>query len=549
MARLIYIIAFLLAAAPLTAQQAIPVSVGETVFVSTASSTVLSGETLYYEVFCLNPETKTPSHVSQVAYIELVSGDRKPVLSQKIYLENGSGGGDFFLPATLPSGKYKLTAYTKRMLDSSAANFFAMDLAVINPFLPFEGKTNGEKTTEAVLSPANDALAVSTNKKSYSTREKVVLRIDPQAAMKGSYSISVRKSSGIEIAKPDVTSFRPLPQTPASDALPELRGEMLSGRIVSEKNAKRLGSKNIALSIPGKSFSVKIVQTDRNGRFAFILDKASYNSAAVIEVMEPDRRDYSIVLDPAEKPDYSQLAFGDLLLNPAARDELEKRSVALQVENAYFERKKDSAVFPAPAQPFFHPLEKIYALDDFTRFPTLKETIVEVLREMYFTKENGHYAIHLRNMTIDNEIFGPPLILVDGLPVQDLDELFAYGMKNVEKVSLINEPYVYGPKTFSGVANFTTKLQDFKISATGGYIRKLALERPQPEKKRYSPDYSAGQSTVPDYRHQLFWDTISGEPQEIIFYTSDVTGAFEIVVEGFTETGNPVSWRGSFEVK
>lgn len=548
MARLIYIVAFVLAFAPLTAQEGIPVSAGETVFISTNSSALVSGETLYYKLFCLNPEDKTPSQVSQIAYVELVSSDRKSVASQKINLENGSGSGDFFIPATMPSGKYKLTGYTKRMLDYSATNFFTTDLAIINTFQPFEGEIRNELTGN-VLPSGNSVFSITTDKKSYSPREKVVLKINPETSIKGNYSLSVKKISVIETGNSNIRAFSPPKQTIATDALPELRGEMLSGRISSEKNAKKLGSKNVALSIPGKSFSVKIVQTDRNGRFFFILDKTSYAREAVIEIMEPDRQEYSIVMDERKLPDYSNLVFGKLSLDVSAKDELEKRSVAMQVENAYFERKKDSTIFPAPAEPFFHPLEKVYVLDDYTRFPTLKETIIEVLKEMYSTKENGHYAIHLRNMTIDNEIFGPPLILVDGLPVQDLDELFAYGMKNVEKVSLINEPYVYGPKTFSGVANFTTKLQDFKASATGGYIRKLTLERPAPEKKYFSPDYSDAGSKIPDYRQQLLWSDLSGESQEITFYTSDVIGEFEIAVEGFTETGIPVSWHGTFEIK
>jgi hypothetical protein len=34
-------------------------------------------------------------------------------------------------------------------------------------------------------------------------------------------------------------------------------------------------------------------------------------------------------------------------------------------------------------------IQKEYVLDDYTRFPSMKETITEVLKEMYFTKKTA----------------------------------------------------------------------------------------------------------------------------------------------------------------
>jgi hypothetical protein len=169
---------------------------------------------------------------------------------------------------------------------------------------------------------------------------------------------------------------------------------------------------------------------------------------------------------------------------------------------------------------------------------------------MYFTRRRDKYEIHLRNTTMNNEQFGQALILVDGLLIQNHDELFSYGAKYIEKVDLINEPYVYGPKTFSGVANFTTKLEDFKSNATGGYIQKFNLDLPQPHKNYFSPDYSQGKSRIPDYRHQLLWvPNLAENMREISFYTSDISGKFLVEIQGFTETGTPISTTATFRVQ
>jgi hypothetical protein len=74
-------------------------------------------------------------------------------------------------------------------------------------------------------------------------------------------------------------------------------------------------------------------------------------------------------------------------------------------------------------------------------------------------------------------------------------------------------------------------------------------------KKSYNfPSYNAVNTNKrPDQRDQLYWDpnfTISGDNKSIIeFYTSDVTGLFEIVVEGYRGNGEPVSMVMSFMVK
>jgi hypothetical protein len=42
----------------------------------------------------------------------------------------------------------------------------------------------------------------------------------------------------------------------------------------------------------------------------------------------------------------------------------------------------------------------------------------------------------------------------------------------------------------------------------------------------------------------LFWETciqLSSEEKELIFFTSDVTGVFEIIIEGFTNNLEPIS--------
>ncbi len=535
---------------PAKTPETISASARETVFVHINTASLLAGEVLYCKVYCLDPADKKISPISKIAYVQLIGNDLKPVFSRKLYLENGTAQGDFFIPASIKSGNYKLIVYTKQMLNQSALDFSATDLFIINPFERFGGKTDSLQHSAKPQVRESSLLSATIDRKTYSKREKISLKIAP--AQNGNYSVSVRKVDGLPApAMVDPEDFNPsvYPARSDNNQLPELRGEMITGNIISKKG-KNTGNKSVALSIPGKSFLFKIVQTDSKGRFIFNLDRYPDQSEAIIQVMETDRQDYAIELDENKKPDFSKLSFSNINLNPSLKEEIEQRSIANQIENAYYDRKKDSILAVPEPTPFFAPLQKEYVLDDYTRFPTLKETIVEVLKELYFTRDNGHYTIHLRNMTMDAEVYGLPLILVDGLPIQDLDPLFDYGMKYVYKVGVINEPYVYGPRTFSGVISFTTKLQDFTSIGSGDYIRKFTLDRPMRDKTYFHQEYNdKTPNRIPDYRHQLLWLPELDNSDTVTFFTSDVSGMFEISVEGFTQDGKPVTVTQVFEVK
>lgn len=534
----------------------------ESIIIHTNSTIFITGETLYCKLYCLNPNNKTASQISKIVYAELIDSDRKSVSKHKLYLENGMAQGDFFIPTTFKTGNYKLIAYTQWMLNISASNFFEMDLSIINPFQPL---ANNSKTAEQVPEIANPG-SLNTNSQSnilleigskrYSSREKVNLKIKDLTRNNGHYSVSVRKTDAFpvktmaqmhHIAKPAIES--------KIDILPELRGEMISGNITSRSGSKDLGKKAVTLSIPGKSFAFKVTYTDSSGKFTFILDKDPIASTAFIQVLEDNRNDYSLTIDEPRTTDLSSLTFAaELLVTPDFKTVIEEKSVANQIENAYYETKKDSIEKASIPDAFYHPLEKRYVLDDYTRFPSLRETITEVVMEMYTKKSDGKSSIHLRNPLIETENFGKPLILVDGLLIQDTNELYDYNPENIYAIDVLNQPYVYGPKTFSGIANIITKNTDYETKASGDFIKKIEIARPASHKSYFKPAYEPGNTLkrIPDYRHQLLWlpeIAVDGNENILTFYTSDIPGKYEIVIEGFTNDGQPVFVKDSFEVQ
>lgn len=540
-------------------------SVNETLFVHTNASTFVSGETLLYKMYCINTSNFTTSEVSKIAYLQLIDSNKKVVFKHKLFLENGVAESDFFITPNLSSGNYKLIAYTNWMLNFST-NSFQMDLIIINPF-QVDSKNN--KNIQAIyenpnkITSENNEVILRLNKESYDKREKVVLNLKDNSLefLNGNYSISVRKKQDLPSSESynainfSKTFVKNTTATKSELILPELRGELISGKIIAKKSLNSVANKYVSLSIAGESFLFKTVKTNTDGIFIFNIDKKYKNTEFVFQILDDNRLEYSISIDDKYEFDTSKVSFlPKFSINESLKTSLQERSVASQVENAYFEKKQDSLAKSTSILPFYNLVGKEYILDNFTRFSTIEETITEILKEVHFEKKRKKYSIYLVDYDPNTDLKENSLVLIDGLILQDLNELFLYKTSNIYKVIVYNKGYFYQGKLYNGFVSFITKNYDYVNSIKGDYLLQTKIQIPQ-QKKVYFKQVYDGNTTnnrIPDYRYQLLWIPnyfISTDENILDFYTSDISGTFEIVLEGFSTNGKPISVTKNFEVK
>jgi hypothetical protein len=70
------------------------------------------------------------------------------------------------------------------------------------------------------------------------------------------------------------------------------------------------------------------------------------------------------------------------------------------------------------------------------------------------------------------------------------------------------------------------------------------------------PDYANPEiknSRKPDYRHTLYWnpfvEQVESKSASLLFYSSDLKGEFDVVVEGITSDGKRIYGTTRFQVK
>ncbi len=555
----------------------------EGIYLHQSSKLLFAGERLYYKLYCLDLNEKKLSKLSKIAYVRLLNKQGESVFSHKIRLDNGAGNGDFSIPAELSTGSYKLQGYTSWMLSRTEKQYFESDLLIINPY-----KATSENFLEAIVTdslntdstalvpvipnlkkvpfvPKGDQIvSMKLNASSYNTRSTVEVVLDPvkYSAIGGNYSLTVRKvdsqfpepsSASIEVW--DVFGQSWTPNRSQPEIIPELRGELFSGRVVKKDDGKPAAGVKVAFSLPGDPFVIEIAQSNAQGRFYINLDTPVSNAQAIFQLLDEDRDLYDLQFDTYPSPDYQPSAFEEFTISSELESKILQRSIHNQIENAYAIAKSDTIVDPSEDIPFYRDYQQRFFLDDYTRFNTLRETMVEIVDNAWID-ENGEDDPTFGVRPFDGYLDAGgllPMVFVDGLFIQDHKNIVNYNSKELRSISLSRDRYLVGSTVFQGLISLETKSGEFYESLYREHLLRRKIDRPEPIRRYYFTDYSRGMdaSRIPDFRYQLFWSpniVLSDDPEILQISTSDVRGKFEVELNGFSSQGEPVSLRKQFTV-
>lgn len=554
----------------------------EYMFIHNNASVLLTGEYLYYSVYSINAKTRELSTFSKIGYVELVGEDANVIFRHKIKLTNGLGQGEFFIPVTVPSGNYMLIGYTQWMKNNEKNYFFQSDIGIINPFQNNQGpivklsKASGTKvpndktkTRFKGIQEETEIFKLGINKKIFKKREQGVLTINAlsENGTRGNYSISIRKVDSIgESLRPTAREHVLAHKTQGSKEidtigrqkhLPELRGELISGRIIPKDSNFFATEEKLAFSIPGKQFMLKLTKTDKQGRFYFNINESYKKGSALVQILGENRDKYKIEFSEQRPVNYENLEFNTLTITPEMENLILKRSIHNQIENAFVEVRPDTIKQTESILPIYRRFSQVYDLDDYTRFSTIRETVSEVIEHVWIKKGmDGEDIFQVRGY--ENHIASNflPLVLVDGILIQHHSDVIDLDARNIKRINVSRKECVINSVIYKGIIAMETIRDDFSKSFRKDYIKLIELFPSLPAKNYFDQKYDAtAKSTtvqIPDFRQQLMWLPnleMTSLKFTTDFYTSDIGGNYEIYLEGFTVDGKPVSIKETFKVE
>lgn len=538
----------------------------ETTQLVTNTTVLLAGESLLYKIDALTA-AKGTSNLSKVAYVTMKSEKDSVVFFHKLKLVDGMANGDFFIPATLKTGTYRLMGYTNFSRNNAENAFAEKEVCVINSFQANDVTPKTKKNLVTVKADSTGSemnntsnfkgISIAPSQTNYGKRTSVSLTVKNTVNTSGygTYSVSVRKVDGIQVTKAIKNTAVTATTNTNTFFIPEVRGEILSGRVVAINTTVPVKDVTLGLTIPGEHFIYKTATTNASGHFFFSIDEAYSSANCVLQIDAPNKEAYTIVLDSKEiETGASNQA---VILDKSIAPWLQERSIQLQIENAYFNANTLQIVPEAPSVPFYNSLGTEYVLDDYTRFKTVKETFIEVVTLAGVRSEDGVSKFVVFDAYDPDRMAQfsslPPLVLMDGMLIQDATEVLDYSPSNIKSIRVVSKAYRYGMKLYSGIIAITTTKGDFKPRLKGDFITTFPMQSLEPTKQIKALDYTSNSlQRIPDYRNQLYWEpslTIDSDSVSSSFYTSDVTGTFEVVLEGYSNEGTYVYTTNYFTVE
>lgn len=503
------------------------------------------------------------------------------------------------------SGQRIATAQTARLGAQGEAGFLiekAALLAGISHFTVFNSRRQPVAERLYFRRPRPLPLALTAAQARYGPREKVTLRLTLPSTAPATASLAVYQLDSLTAAAPapaDISSFfsltsdlkgtiedagsylRDSSQTgqEAADNLmlthgwsrfrwtevlaarppelpfpPELGGPLVRGQVLTAAGAPAPGITTY-LAVPGRAARFYTATSGSDGVVQF--EPKNWAGSQTLTLQTDWRRDstYQLALLPPYSARYAPAPAAPLVLTPALSPDLTRRHVQAQLQATYYGRYQRYTRPTADTVAFYGRPQTTYNLDDFTRFKVLEEVLREYVQGVFVRVRKDGFHLPMLDQENNSTFEADPLVLLDGVPMFNLNKLMAFDPLRIRRVGVFPRRYFYGPHTYEGLLSFSTYEGDLQGFPLDPRALLEEYEAVQGQREFFAPRYDSPQtaSSLPDRRNLLHWQPnlmlAPGTTQELTFYTSDQAGRYQVVLQGLAADGQCGSSTTVFEVK
>jgi len=505
-----------------------------------------------------------PLSFSKVAYVELWD-ENASHMQAKIDLRYGVGKGWLITPIQLPTGYYRLIAYTKNMRNESSNVFFQKNIAVVNP-LELDKTSSEASAINAVSGNGQGNISLSTDKTLYSQREKVKINIEGLPEDTYTLSVSVagidpvdtkEETTGILQWKNQLASIQP--QAFSGKFFPEYEGHIIEGKMINTTTDRQEFNARVKpfVGFVGPDLAFFSGMSDEEGNIKFLTN----HTAGIKEIVTAPlyissniESGYRIDIDYPFVDKFQTGRLPSLDKSRLDNNYFMQRNIALQVLHSFTNDSVNQLI--SPRSYFNWKPDHTYIMDEYRRFATMQEVITEFVVFTRFRRINDKRFLSIYDINTNTFSSGLTFVFLDGVPVFDHDIIYNYDPTLLKRIDVYKDNFVFGSQMVNGIVFFTTYQGDYSGLKLDNSTQFFDYEGTKAERMFYSPVYNDDEdrkSRLPDFRHTLLWNpeiqTNGNTPVSIPLYTSDIAGKFQVTVEGITTTGKPVYAVSTFDVR
>ncbi len=330
----------------------------------------------------------------------------------------------------------------------------------------------------------------------------------------------------------------------------ESEGLILSGKVL-DGEGQGVAAQEVMLAVPGAAPFLHRSVSDEQGEFTMILEPAiGQPEVVILRGPEDMPADWRLSPSPSFHAFTVPKTWPVLWLSKEEHDEVARRFRSRQIDDRFVVENGLNGYPTTGYVGTYGEPSAVFRFADYTAMPT-EETLREFILQASLRKVEGKEEIVLSNGQGQGFFSQPPLMLVDGVPVYDSKEVTSIPHRLVDRVEIINQPWLLQGRQYYGVFHLITRSANFSHSELRDNDLRLSLQlyRTAPKDPTYRE--ATANLRLPDLSTLLKVTTMTWtrkESIELIIPASDEAGSYDLSVEGITARGFPVSKSCAIEV-
>ena len=392
---------------------------------------------------------------ARIAYAELCD-THSLAAGVVISLQGNEGTGIIELPSDLHSGYYLLSAYTRGNTEVSQRL-----VAIINPLHRSEDDDiEWTSSTDGQWTMVNGQWSMDKGQLQEGAADNYPLSI-----IHYPLADEVREAEG-HIIRARVKNVHDGHAFKGSQICPSLSivGKQIhyfEGKMVDDSTAVFFtfglhGKQPLVLSATtytGVSLPIEVISP-----FATLLPKqlphlVFHYKRSEVEARSLDMQRHQIAIAPAKR----ELQLGD------HSDETAEDGVPLDYDETAYGTKPDLT----------------YNLDEYRQFLTIREVLIEYVSCVRNRKVDNVTKLFVRSEKNYFDNSWPAMVLIDGMPVNDIDRLLRYDARRIHYINIYGGKYTFGNGVYNGILSFITRSGRLTNYPTEPNVQYLVYEFPE----------------------------------------------------------------------
>ncbi len=488
--------------------------------------------------------SQNESTLSEVVYVELILPNGQKISQAKLKPKLNKFEGELSVSPDVLSGYYFLRAYSKWMRNGDVSDYAYVRLKVINPFtdeLMFVNDSLIDSSAE-LINKIDDSATLSLDKVSYNPGEQILMPFDSTrlGLSKTSLSIipAISSASNNQLSNGRTVAYTEL------KFYPETKGITLSGKVIRVSDQTKVPYHKVNIHLENEKDFIAVL-SDSVGDFNIALPHRYGRIELFAIAASLENEEVEILIDQDFCSRKIDLKVPEFTVNDSEKEALLKMVNTYQLKRLY--QNTDSLNENLQTyQAFYGDPYKSVDFDSYVALDSLSQYFTDLPSWVKVKVEKGKRKIVLYGPQASLQLY-EPLIMIDWIPVDDVEHILALDPRRINNFEVIITPYIHGGITYGGILNIFSRKNDFagmNFPESAEYINYDFYNFPR-NKIQDTDQYNSFDNTIlwiADLSTVANQNTISTEAPLL-------KGEYVVLLQSIDENGNIAIEEKSFSVE